>query len=524
MILVEIEFSRIQTFLFASPRLRAMLGANSLLAKTVRVNLTELAHACGAQPDPAIHLPSGVPDDPLHTALGKGGKTLLMDDPAQLYKATGVLIRDGGHFRASFAAREQAEAFAAEALKMLTAELPGLRCECKIDNNPFIVSAQTVLPYAHPGWQVCQVMGDRPATKEILRDEKRIWISEEEDQQEKQGAAFRNDPVDIIAILEASRTIPVAGKPFESLDKVARHGYLALIHADGNSIGSRFKKWAEADKGSKEDKNKLKREAHAEHFFHSMRVAVRCALCEALKTVFGEEAEPHYQLLMLGGDDLLLVCSAEHAFPFITAYAQALEEYPLCDGEKLSIGAGIFIAKDSFPFYRMHKAAEELAGSAKRLYRANPDLGSVVDWCISTNSWVDEDPMAERQQLYAQSAIVGSARPYSVLNPIESIPSLQSLRDMAGKIQSSDKQNKQDKQIARSQLRAFQEVLRSNDPAQAELAWLETPRAMFQALKDSGMNDWFLAEDKGQGQGRKLSIMGDLIDLIEISHLGTTRQ
>lgn len=40
---VHIEFQRVQTWLFAVPRLRAMVGANTLLGETLRVELPELA-------------------------------------------------------------------------------------------------------------------------------------------------------------------------------------------------------------------------------------------------------------------------------------------------------------------------------------------------------------------------------------------------------------------------------------------------------------------------------------------------
>jgi hypothetical protein len=42
---VHIEFQRVQTWLFAVPRLRAMVGANTLLGETLRVKLPDLARS-----------------------------------------------------------------------------------------------------------------------------------------------------------------------------------------------------------------------------------------------------------------------------------------------------------------------------------------------------------------------------------------------------------------------------------------------------------------------------------------------
>lgn len=44
---VHIEFQRVQSWLFAVPRLRAMVGANALLGETLRVELPKLARETG---------------------------------------------------------------------------------------------------------------------------------------------------------------------------------------------------------------------------------------------------------------------------------------------------------------------------------------------------------------------------------------------------------------------------------------------------------------------------------------------
>ena len=518
MILVNLEISRIQTFLFASPRLKAMLGANSLLARTIRIGLTELAKKCGASADLQVakNLPSESSEDPLSKA--ENMTEHMKDNPQDIYCDTGVLIRDGGHFRVTFQDKDQdkdkskAEDFARKALDHIAANLPGLRVECRIDGDNQSDTVRNVyLPYGHPAWQVCQVMGDRPASDQNTKE---VWVSENEQSLEKEGAKFRDDPTDIIGILEKSDIVrKMAGvscseqKSPESLSDIPTAGYLALIHADGNSVGKRFKEWNKI--GAKKG---IAQEVHAECFFHSMRVAVRTALCEALSEVFGKMPDIRYQLLMLGGDDLLLACSAEYAFPFIIAYAEKLANKPMVDGQPLTIGAGIVIAKDTFPFHRLHTVAEELASSAKRLYRAQPALGSVVDWHISTQSRID-DPLEERRTLYGSAPLVGIARPYAILSERTPIPSLQTLFKRA--------ENSAPKgTLARSQLRDFQEIMHLGDTAQAELAWLETPKDLRDKLRQNGIADWKTHEEAG----RVISIVGDFIDLFELAHSGRVSQ
>lgn len=509
MILVDIEIARIQTFLFSSPRLKAMLGANSLLARTIRIDLVALARQCGSVPDAgfARELPTEDPGDPLAAALNERGDAAgqLRDDPRNLYLETGVLIRDGGHFRATFSDEGKALSFGRRALDLIAHDLPGLRAQCRIAGNPLRSVDESIMPFGHPAWQVCQVLGDRPASGQ---NNKGLWVSREEKRLEDQGGKFREDPVDIIAILESSSAaftqagnITGATRP-ESISDICDNGYIAIVHADGNSIGQRFSEWRRAEK-----RDLIAQEVHAERFFHSMRVAVRRSLCEAICKTYGNDPSVRYQVLMLGGDDLLLACDAETAFTFIISYAEALARIPLVDGRPLTIGAGIAIAKDTFPFHRLHEAAESLAGSAKRLFRANPEIGSVIDWHISSQSRID-DPLAEREALYRGGLLLGTGRPYAILAERPPFPSLKQLHESAGGLAES--------RPARSQLRAFQEVLRQGDPSMAELAWLELPEEARSKLAANSFTHW----RTWQEAGRSVSVVGDLINLFEVPNLG----
>ncbi len=65
---VHIELQRVQTWLFAVPRLRAMVGANALLGETLRVALPKLARETGRgwmlAPSNETY-PAADPNDPL---------------------------------------------------------------------------------------------------------------------------------------------------------------------------------------------------------------------------------------------------------------------------------------------------------------------------------------------------------------------------------------------------------------------------------------------------------------------------
>ncbi|MGB9670463.1 MAG: Cas10/Cmr2 second palm domain-containing protein [Halothiobacillaceae bacterium] len=495
---VELEFKRIQTFLFSSPRLRAMLGANSMIGKTLRVDLADIARQCGAKADETLlrQMPSAVEEDPLVRACAKLGIDLPSDHPKSVYRSHGVLVRDGGHFIATFPDPDAAKRFASQAVDCVTENLPGILVEARLDGQRQTQRRGESL-FQHPAFQVSQVSGNLPAA---LRGAKGRFIASEELHLEERGKRFRQELTDLIGILEQSGAIPCAADPPESINALAGAGYIALIHADGNGIGQRYQKWRATGPAG------FPGEAHGESFFHSMRVAVRRALVVSLREVFSAQPE-RYQLLMLGGDDLLLVCSAELALPFIRAYAQALNEHRLSDGKPLHIGAGVVIAKASFPFHRLHAMAEALADSAKQRARANPDIGSVVDWHVTTNAWVN-DPIAERQSESLTDGAALSGKPYPVLGP----NSLQTLLEQTKIVGQSSV-------VARSQLRRLVETLRQG-PSLAELAWHELPKEMKAALDEAGIPRLFA----GEKDDCKLTTLPDLVELLEISHLGRRTQ
>ncbi len=497
---VELEFKRIQTYLFASPRLRAMLGANASLGRTIRIELPKIARDCGAiaSQQMANKMPSMATEDPL-AQISKDalGYDALVDDPAKVYREYGVLVRDGGHFIATFPDSDKARSFIDRATECITKALPGILLEARVDGSKVQHMNVGESLFQHPGFQVSQHLGNQPAER---RGANNAFVSTEEKMMEEQGKSFRDHPTDLIALLERNRLIPCAEKPPQDLGELVDDDYLALIHADGNSIGQRYQDWKK--KLAKDQDGGLEAEAHGERFYHSMRVSVRVALTEALNKVF-QNAPTRYQLLMLGGDDLLLACAARYALPFAQAYAEALSHLKLCDGQPLSIGTGIIIAKKTFPFHRLHAMAETLADSAKQRYRADPSIGSVVDWHVTSSSWVD-DPIAERRADSLSANAVLSGKPYPILGPC----GLEILLKEAAKIGDSA-------DVARSQLRNLVEIMRQG-PGLAELAWHELPGTMrpllASALSLFGQNGLF-----GPAcDTLKVSVLPDLVEVIEI--------
>ena len=443
---LEISLKRVQTFIFEVPRLKAMLGANALVGQVMRHELPQLLDKRTA----SLTWPSGISltdgkDDPLAKASDSGDR----DDPAELF-GRGILARDGGHFIVVFKTKDDAEAVVPSIEEKLAEWLPGVQFERRISEIPesskgtaeskdgtdekqaaIEVHEEAVLDL--PVLQVCAETGSGPASPADAASKSKLRSGRSVQHRLKWGQAFYNgDTHDIIGLLHAQLYPQDRGSRPEDLKTLASNGYIALIHADGNGIGKRYNDWVhKAPAGAG-----LDREAWGEAFFHSMRVAVRRALVTALETTFpklkqGEARPRKYEVLMLGGDDLLLVCGADQGLAFANNYALALENYLLADDKPLRIALGVAIAQESYPLHRLHALAENLAASAKRLFRSYPaptgegETGdgrpSVIDWQVVTQSWFDDVAQARRDSDRLRYTVDGrtetlllSGKPYPV--------------------------------------------------------------------------------------------------------------
>lgn len=431
MVKIDISLKRVQSFIFEVPRLKAMLGANALVGQVMRSELTALLGDRGKN----LEWPNGLSlssvADPL-AAVQQA--TEHRDDPRALF-AKGILARDGGRFIAVFSDFSGASAFRCVAEELLAHRLPGVLFDIEIMDfdldGTHSLGPQVSRPMEYqvldlPVLQVCQETGREPAAEETFDDSGRPhYRAESVAYREEWGDKFyRGRTKDVIGLLRSALYPEDRGSDPGDLSDLASNGYIALIHADGNGIGKRYKAWKATSA-----QNSVAKEAGGEAFFHSMRVAVRRALIDALAAVFpaaSSGSKRAYEVLMLGGDDLLLVCRADHALDFSVRYACELQNYVLADGKALDVAIGVAVAKKTYPLHRLHDLAESLATSAKQLYRSQlsqpeAERSSVIDWQVVTQSWFDSGAEARRAAEMIQYAVDGAketllltGRPYQI--------------------------------------------------------------------------------------------------------------
>jgi hypothetical protein len=133
--------------------------------------------------------------------------------------------------------------------------------------------------------------------------------------------------------------------------------YIGLIYADGNNMGSHVEE--------QKTLNKTKE--------FSLRVdnAIHQALSAAIKEHLPIEGDKKplfpFDVLLLGGDDLMIVTDAAKAMDVALTIAKKFREFSYKAGEEpLSLSVGVILAPVKYPFSLLQELAEETLKAAKK--------------------------------------------------------------------------------------------------------------------------------------------------------------
>ena len=166
----------------------------------------------------------------------------------------------------------------------------------------------------------------------------------------------------------------MAGIPEEAfwpdeMDVLADEKYVAVIHADGNSLGSIVQSLS------------VKTAESFSKFSGAIEQTGLKACAEAFKTAIAPTITDKNnivpaRIIVLGGDDLTVLVRADLAFGFIAAYLAAFERCAKMEldarglkslGVPLTACAGIAFVKSGYPFSRAYDLAESLCGYTKKI-------------------------------------------------------------------------------------------------------------------------------------------------------------
>lgn len=151
---------------------------------------------------------------------------------------------------------------------------------------------------------------------------------------------------------------------------------VAVIHADGNKMGLMLQQMDE--KLEKEDAQTIQSvfKEFSKQITESTNNAVQKAFDESFP--FKEDENIPFRPVVIGGDDVTIICDANYALKFTKKYleffeantkknfASLVQTYDLKDFENgLTACAGIAFCNEKFPFHYAVELAEKLCGYAK---------------------------------------------------------------------------------------------------------------------------------------------------------------
>lgn len=417
MILVIVDTTQIQSYVFASNRLRENIGASHLVAQATGRWALEAVHTVAAS-DNIIDFPTGKLSPDLCIEMPNGPQAE-------------VVYTGGGNAVVLFKTSKQAKDFQWELSRRTLLEAPGLQLvmaasdEFEWEKNSLVEMVNEVFkrlkqqkrvpcPSApllglavsvecqSTALPVVELFQDRPVSAETAAKLKAV---------EKANARL----TDAFGKLDAGYEYPL------ELDHLGRttgdQSHIAVVHADGDGMGKRIEELARQYDKPEDNRNYV-------NAMRAFSLAVNKAAQAALQTTrqrladaierdgdnppvivhsqarqVGVDWIPSVTLapsketvgayyipfrpIVFGGDDVTFVCDGRLGVALAKLY---IEEFAKEAGARLSQGggltacAGVSIVKAHYPFARAYELAEDLIHSAKRYRREIKD---------KTENWED---------------------------------------------------------------------------------------------------------------------------------------
>ncbi|MDQ2697075.1 MAG: hypothetical protein M3Z21_17195 [Pseudomonadota bacterium] len=511
--LVLLETSANQAYLFATNRLRENVGASELTYRAGTEFVLEAVKDAGG-PDLWSDDPQTLRDNLLNNPrkgdfeviLATSGKALLRvpDDEA------------GKKIVAAATLRALQEAPGLDLCGVVSGDFAWdkvcIHDQIKALHKNFeAVRSDRIAPAARfPMLPVCAPCSSSGLPAEMLDDLEQkplSWMSK------VKRDTGRDWPKRIKSILKHHQKSFQLPKNPEELDQIEERSWLAVVHADGNGLGQIFLNFdvqAECKNAGDNDKyvDKLRR------FSAALEEATETAFCQALEVLEPEKNGNWLPVvpLVLGGDDLTVICDGRKALDFTCEFLRRFEEQTGKENSiireiakgRLSACAGVAIVKPHFPFHTAYELAEALLKSAKQVKKEVEHVDGLCR-CSALDFHILYDASCTglddiRRRLKAKDDVL-TAKPY-VVTPMERLDAtageewakahdVEALRERVGVLRKQDESGRQ--LLASSQMHALRETLhRGRTAADAHI------KAMRHRYKDQGF-DKLLEDPSGDG-------------------------
>ena len=232
--------------------------------------------------------------------------------------------------------------------------------------------------------------------------------------------------------------------PFNIGDITSHNDWIAIIHADGNGLGQIVQKVG---------KNKDDFEA-----FSNKLEEATCKAAQDAWNAMEDDIKQCYPIplrpVVLGGDDLTVICRADFAIEYVETFMKNFEtqtenllgdiltQHKVFDNgeKKLTACAGVAFIKSSYPFYYGYELAESLCGKAKK--DAKKQNSSLAPSCVMfhkvQDSFVEDYDKIVERELKPNKDVSFEFGPYYINDGINGKPTIKHLLESVEKLNSED--------------------------------------------------------------------------------------
>ena len=192
---------------------------------------------------------------------------------------------------------------------------------------------------------------------------------------------------------------------------------LSIVYCDGNGIGNLFRNKLPS---------KVTTDAEFKEKFIEISRIIKTANIEAVRDAYISVCEKHnlpipIAFLMVGGDDLVVAMPAWWAFDFTTTYADIFSETATnklnnkgYDDVKITVAAGVAVAKPKFPVYSLFNLSYKLMESAKE--KSYETKESAIDYWITKETFVHDFSQLKKEWQEKDETVTNYLyqRPYTI--------------------------------------------------------------------------------------------------------------
>lgn len=216
----------------------------------------------------------------------------------------------------------------------------------------------------------------QPITGKIKIENKEMNVTSEGLSKRKTGLRIRSND-ESVKLLDRMVT------------KKGEEGLLAVVHADGNNMGSKIMDML----GDHTDYDfcikkmrEFTKETHKVFVENGKKALYECR--DRLKSKYGNKYKNTafaFREVIADGDDMTFICNARFVMEYVNAYLKAVETYP--SEWRYSSCAGICIFHSHYPFARAYSLAEQCCDdTAKKMVHKTDENGKQL---IIEEGWVD---------------------------------------------------------------------------------------------------------------------------------------